>query len=93
MMLQRCIIAVVHPELNCGNVCGLMLLCRHRFVDSISVSFRKFSVSFAGQFSSKSQNRGEWVQAARGCHHVGNRSAMFKETSRFNDPAALGTEE
>jgi hypothetical protein len=66
---------------------------RNLFVENTTVSRRKFSVSFAGQLAAKSQNRAEWVRVARSCRHSGNRSAMFKETSQFNDPAGLGTNE
>jgi hypothetical protein len=68
-------------------------LCRHRFVDALTVSHRKFSVSFAGQLTAKSRNRAEWVRVAGNCRSVGNRSAMFKETTQFNDPAGLATDE
>jgi hypothetical protein len=69
------------------------LVCRHRFVDALTVSHRKFSVSFAGQLTAKSRNRAEWVRVAGNCRSVGDRSAMFKETMQFNDPAGLATDE
>ena len=71
----------------------LISFYRHLFVDNITVSLRKFSVSFAGQLAAKSQNRAEWVRVVRSCRYSGNRSAVFKETSQFNDPAGLGTDE
>jgi hypothetical protein len=66
---------------------------RHSFVANTTVSLRKFSVSFAGQLAAKSQNRAEWVRLARSCRRSGNRTALFVETSQFNDPAGLGTDE
>jgi hypothetical protein len=71
----------------------LTALCRQLLVDNTDVSVRKFSVSFAGQLTAKSQNRAEWVRTSRSCRHIGNRSALFIETSQFNDPAGMGTEE